>query len=1165
MNMPFSYKYSVYALAIIVTSLFLPLIASAQSLSSINGVVTDASGAVIPDVTVTVTNKGTSRTTVVTTNASGFYVVPNLPSGIYDVRAEKAGFQASAQRGIKLDPASTISINATLQVGSVSQTVEVNAAAVHVQSSNSAVSRLVNSTQMEQLPLNGRNFVSLLMLQPGVVTSFSFNSFQAENTFTSQCTHVNGLTGESNNFLVDGTPSTRTRANGAMVALPSAEAIGEVNVVTNGYMPEYSRAAGGQMIVAIKSGTNEYHGDVYEFNRNDSFNARYFFSPTVPKLDYNDYGFTFGGPVPGKIFKHKLFFFDSEEWMRIVSGNTEAGTVPTAADRSGNLSGYCAVFTRQCPTVPAYLNGVDGLVAGQPFPNDTIPSNLFSPNGSAMVQNLYLQPNTVTHAGTAYPMEGGLNEIFNWNGWAYSRADDIKIDYNANDKNSMYVSMRQFDKSQQNPYYGGSGGGSGVLGIGYVFPSRSASYDLTTTFSPTLLNDFTASGGRDFNNPVPLPGLNGRNGLDRTSLGITFPYILGPGSKDVPGKIPTFIMSGFDTVSGLPYPSFSTGHIWTLQDILTKISGNHTVKVGVWWEHDGENDADQVRVTPGGGVGNNLNGQFEFNAAGTNTTGSPLADALLGNFDSYSELGYRDYTLWGAHQIGVFGQDSWKVTRSLTVQGGMRWDYFQPYSANWCNWAMFNPLFYSHAPGVAQVVGPNGQIVGGNPYNGIATPCQQLPQSAVGHFSVLGQPLTAQNLNSVNTQLRNDGMQRGLSSQIVQSHFGNFQPRFGFAWDPSGHGTTVVRGGGGIFYNHNTLSDVTLMGGNTPFQLATEVFNGSADNPGGTPGAQLPIPMTGQDLIDNIPVVYSWNFGVQHQFFSNTLVDVSYVGNRGRFMPINADLNQPVIGTFNNPLNAGIPQDALRPYPGIGGAMTTLQEGNSQYDSLQVSVQRRFTNGFQYNVSYTYSKAFDMADSIYSVLTDTYDPRYNWGLAGFNQTHNMIATWIYDLPFLKSNTTFVGKTLGGWELSGDLALQSGFPFSVGANGDPLGNGTNTIGGAEYADVAPSCNTRGNRSFTQFFNTSCFSQPTAATLAGTAARGIIEGPGLDNLDFALMKNGRIAEKWGHDFTYQLRGEFFNALNHPSFTGLSTTVTNSNFGAVTGATTQREVQLGLKILF
>lgn len=1164
MSKPFA-RYRVYFLAAVAVMILSPLIASAQT-SAINGVVTDPSGAVIPGVKITVTNTATQRARTTTTNASGFYVVPDLPAGDYDVRAEKQGFQTSLQTAVHLDAATTVSVNASLKVGEVTQTVEVTASAVHLQTSSSAVSRIVNSTQMSQLPLNGRNFVSLLGLQPGVVQTFSFNSFQAENTFTSQSTQVNGLTGESNNILVDGTPSTRTRANGAMVAMPSASAIAEVNIVTNGYMPEYGRAAGGQMIVTIKSGTDQYHGDVYYFNRNDALNARYFFSPTVPKLNFNDFGFTIGGPVPIKPLKHKLYFFDSEEWMRIVQGNTENGTVPTLQDRQGNLSGYCAVFSSSCPTVPTYLNGVDGLVAGQPFPNNQIPAALLNNQGAVMVNSLYLMPNTITQPGTAYPYEGGQNEVFNWNGWANSRSDAVKINYDLNDKNSMYVSLRQFDKAQQNPYYGGSGGGSGVLGIGYVFPSRSASFDWTTTFSPTLLNDFTFSGGRDYNNPVPLPGLPGRNGLDRTSLGITYPYIIPADSKDVPGKIPTFLMSGFDTVSGLPYPSFSTGHIWTVQDILTKVKGNHTIKWGVWWEHDGENDADQVRVTPGGGVGNNLNGQFQFNGSGENTTGSGLADALLGNFANYSELGYRDYTLWGAYQIAAFAQDSWKITPRLTLQGGVRYDHFQPYSAKWCNWGMFNPNFYSEQAGVKQVVDPTtGQIIGGNPYNGISVPCGALPNDAIGHFAVLGQRLTASNIGEINNTLRTDGMMRGLTPQIIQSHYLNFQPRLGFAWQPTASSKTVIRGGGGIFYNHNTLSDVTLMGGNTPFQLATEVFNGNADNPGGQPGAKLPIPMTGQDIVNKVPVVYSWNFGVQHLFFNNTLVDVAYVGNRARHLPINGDLNQPALGTFNSPANVGISQAYLRPYPGIGGAATTLQEGNSKYDGLQVSVQRRYTNGFQYNVSYTYSKAFAMGGDIYSYVSDTYNPKYNWGLPYFDQTHNFIFTWIYDLPFFKGSNDLAGRTLGGWELSGDLALVSGFPKNVTVSGDPLGNGVNAIGGAEFAGVKSNCNVRGSRSFTQFFNTSCFMAPALGTLYGTAAPGIVEGPGLTNLDFALMKNGRVMEKWGHTLSYQFRAEFFNGLNHPSFTNIDSNFGDSNFGRITSATTQREIQLGLKLLF
>jgi len=1163
------------ALFLLFFSTVRPASAQTSVAGSINGTVTDSSGAVIPGANVTVTNRGTQEAVKTTANASGYYTVPNLPSGDYDVRFEKEGFEACLNRGVHLDPAANIESNCSLKVGEVSQTVEVQASAVNVDVEDTKVQRTVDSTQMEELPVNGRNFVSLLGLQPGVVQSFSFNSFQAMSLFASQCTQVNGLTGESNNLLIDGAPSTRTRANGATVGMPSMDAIGEVNIITTGYMPEYSRAAGGQMVVNMKSGTDQYHGDAYEFVRNDDFDSRYFFSPTVPALKYNDFGFTIGGPVIPN--KHKLYFFWAEEWQREVSGNTEVGTVPSVEDRSGDLAPYCQAFgASSCPKVPGYLNGVDGLVAGQPFPNDTIPAPLLSPNGSAMVGHFYIMPNTKTNLSTIDPYEGGQNLIYNYNTPSDARIDDVKGDYNINDKNHLAVTLRHYADVSSNAGTG-SGGGSALLDQAYHFPSRGGTIDYTTTFSPTLLNDFTITSTEDIVHVyVPAGGSNG-NGLDRSSLGVDFPYILGAASKDVAGKIPTLIMNGFEQVSGLPYPSGSTGHVYTLQDVVTNIRGNHTLKTGFWFEHDGENDHDQVRVSPGGGVGNNLNGQFEFTASGINTSGSPLADALLGNFDNYSELGWRDYTPWYGHQIGVFGQDSWKVTPRLTIQGGMRWDYFEPYQSTWCNFAMFDPEFYSFEPGIQQVVNPTtGFITSGNPYNGIATPCQALPQDAVGHYAVLGQELTSSNLASINQELRNLGMQRGLSNQILRSRWDDVEPRLGFAWDPRGDGKTSVRGGAGIFYNHNTLSDVTLMGGNTPFQLATETFNGRADCPGDAfPGTSacsapttppnLPIPETGQDLVNKTPVVYSWNFTVQHEFWNNTLVDVGYVGNRAAHMIINADLNEPAIGTFNNPANAAINPDVLRPYPGIGGAMTDTQQGTSKYDALQVSIQRRFTNNLQFNVAYTYSKCFDMADSIYAVVADTYDPKFNWELCGFNQTHNLTATYIYNIPFLKNNSTLLGKIAGGWEVSGDVAFLSGFPDTVYAESDYLGNGSIDIGATLPAYVKSGCNYRGNRTFTQFFNTSCFSEPPQwpnTGLVGSTAYNSIEGPGVDNFDFALLKNGPI---WGEKVHYQFRAEFFNFFNHPSFNGIDTGVTDSSFGYVNSAVTQRNIQLGLKIIF
>jgi hypothetical protein len=1167
-----------------------PLSAWAQTsmLATMTGVITDPTGAVIAGVGITAENTGTHQTAKTSTNGSGNFVLPNLPSGDYTVRAEKEGFEACESQGVHLDPAASVQVNCTMKLGQVTQTVEVQAQTVQVQVTDSKVTRTVDSTQMTDLPVNGRNFVSLLGLQPGVVQGFSFNSFQAMSLFASQCTMVNGLTGESNNLLIDGTPSTRTRANGATVALPSMDSINEVNIVTTGYMPEYSRAAGGQFAVNLKSGGDHYHGTAYEFIRNDDLDARNFFSATVPALKFNDFGFTIGGPMIPK--HHKLYFFLSEEWNREVSGSTWTGTVPTVNDRQGNLANYCAVFTSNCPVVPAYLGGQtiggEALVAGQPFPNDVIPSSLFSANGSAMVGNMYLTPNTVTQANGGY--EGGYNFNTLYNGPNNTHMWSLKGDYNVNDKNHLAVSVRHYfgnTSSTQN----GTGASSALIDQGYHWPSRGGSLDYTTTFSPTLLNDFSLGANEDINHIVLTAGVYGKNGLDRNSLGIDFPYIIpgGDASKDIAGKIPTLILSGFDQVNGQAYPSGSIGHVYTLQDVLTKIKSNHTVKLGFWFEHDGENDHDQVRVSPGGGVGNNLNGQFTFNASSTNpnTTGSPLADALLGNFDNYSELGWRNQTPWRAHQIGFFAQDSWKITPRFTLQGGLRWDVFQPYNSKWNNFAMFQPFAYSFLPGVAQVVDPStGFIVGGNPYNGIVVPGTGVPSYAAGHFAVFGQELTTSNIASINQQLQNYGMARGLSNSIIDTKWHDFQPRIGFAWDPKGDGKSSIRGGAGVFYNHNTLSDVTLEGGVTPYQLASEVFNGLADCPGSAVTASrtceassgsipnLPIPMTGNSLKNETPVVYSWNFSVEHMFWGNTMVEVGYVGNRARHMPINADLNQPGIGTFNtteNPQNAGINQDALRPYPGIGGDLTTEQEANSKYDGLQVSVQRRLAKDLQYNVSYSYSKAFDMADNIYSVVTDTYNPRFNWQLAGFNQTHNLTATWVYTLPFYRHSTTLVGKAVGGWEISGDVAFLSGFQDSVTQSADVLGNGVTSVGGTEYAYVNPGCHYRGNRNVNQFFNTSCFYMPGTTTpivpaissLVGTVAPNAIEGPGVDNVDFAVIKNGPITE-W---MKYQFRAEFFNVLNHPSFNGIDATVTDSTFGKVNSAVEPREVQFAFKFIF
>jgi Carboxypeptidase regulatory-like domain len=1137
-----------------------------QTTGTISGTITDATGAVIPGAKITLTNKGTGLSQTTTTNSAGYYVFPNLQAGTYDVSIEKEGFQRCVNTGVRLDPAGSVPLGCSMQVGEVTQTVEVQAQALTVQTEESKVSRVINDTQIKEMPVNGRNFPTLLALQPGVVQAFAFNSFQSMNLFATQDTHVNGLRGDSNNLQIEGSPSTRTRANGAMVAPPSIDAIGEINIVTTGYMPEYSRGAGGQLLIQMKSGTTEYHGGVYEFLRNDALDARNFFSPTVSKLKFNNFGYNFGGPVIPH--KNKLFFYWSQEWSRIRTTATTTATVATALARQGDFSEYCAAGL-PCPTVPAYLNGVDGLVAGQRFPNDQIPRGLWSPNGAAFVQAMAMP----THAGLGTNFRQEIGSPSN------DRKETIKVDYNMEGiKSHLAVALRHYTQDALPSW--GTSGSSQLLQISPVFPERGATVDFTTNFSPTLLNDFAFTATED----IVHVNLNIGRGLDRSSLGMNFPYVFGNSSKDIAGKIPTVNVTGFDPISGLPYPSSSIGKVFVFQDILTKIHGNHIFKAGVWIEQDGENDTDQVRVTPGSasGIGNNLNGTFTFDGSNTaTTTGSPLADAFLGNYGSYSELGFRNYTPWVATQKGFFIQDSWKATSRLTIQGGLRWDYFPPYHSRWCNFATFNPLNYSTLPGIQQTVDPvTGFVTGGNRYNGISVPCQELPREAIGHFAVFGQQLTDSNYDAINKQLRDFGLQKGLTPEIFQKHYNNWQPRLGFAWDPFGKGNTSIRAGAGIFYNHFTLSDVTLMGGNSPFQLAAQVIGGKADCPGGQLDAQrnclsgagasgvpLPIPVTGGDLVSKIPAVYQWNFTVQHMLPQDTLVEVGYVATRGRHLVLNSDLNQLKVGTKFLPENQGVQPAALVPYRGLGGLTVGLNDANSRYDALQVSVQRRLNKGLQFGIAYTFSNSFDYGSDLYANARNTYDIKYNFGPSDWNRRHNLVINYVYELPFFKGQRNLASAVLGGWQLSGVAAIASGYPYTItNATGDEAGVQSDF---GQYANRIAGCNANsGPRTLEKWFDTSCFVEAPQGTF-GNSGRGSVWGPGVRNWDFALFKNGLITEK----LRYQFRAEFFNVLNHPSF-GTSTqgnpgnvgaTLGSGDFGKIINAGDPRLIQFGLKLNF
>jgi Carboxypeptidase regulatory-like domain len=1210
---------------------------------TITGTITDTSGAVVPQAMVSIVNDANGIKTTTQTNGAGIYIFTDVSPATYTITAQKAGFQTCRGTDLLLQPSDTRTFSCALTVGQTAETVNVSASALQVQTESAQVNSVINSEQVAELPDNGRNFANFLALQPGVA-GISFDANNSMNIFATQGIAVNGQRDEDNNILIEGVSSQRTRDNAATTAAPALDAIGEINIVAAGYMPEYSRASGAQIIVQLKSGTDKYHGSLYEYNQNTVYDSAVnYVNPGTPvgPYNWNNFGGTFGGPVPK--LRKKLFFFYSEDVTRNPGASPNNVLVPSANAHSGDFSDYCNAGIA-CPLVPAFLAGRTDpntgttLVQGQPFPNDTIAKQFWSANGTAFM-GVYPMPNlnggSVTATSNYYYSSISPNN---------NHTESLKVDYQIDHmKSHLAFSLRHY---RNNSTSGNFGGSPQLLDWTIQEPERGGTIDFATTFSPTLVNDFTFGATEDIVHVVLSSGPLG-NGLDRTNFGIDFPYIFGPDSKDVAGKTPTVNWGGpnsnLDSLNPNTdaYPSHSDGKIFQYSDVVTKTAGRHVFKFGTWIEQDGENDDDQLTIG-----GQNLNGTFKINANSSDphSTGLPVADMLLGVFDSYTELGYRNLTPWQSWQQGYFGQDSWKVTPSFTLEGGLRWDYFPNYISRWCNFSMFNPLSYSTLGGAQQVIDSSpssanyGAIVGGNYYNGISVPCNQLPKSGYNHFGVFGEGFNASSATAINQNLVAAGMMRGYSPAILPNRHRNFQPRLGFAWAPGMLKETSIRGSVGIFYNHDTLSDQTQMGRNAPFQTAATVTNGDSDCPGlsqsptsfgcsttvssFTPGPvvasstnpQQPIPITGSDINAPMPVVYGWQLSVQHMLPQNTLLQVGYVGNRSRHFSVLANLNEMQPGSYGSCLGAqGVqfatcpytyssdvgnaitpvePVSAVVPYPGFSNSSFTYQSdiGTAAYDSLQVSVQRRMYKNLMYTIAYTHANAHDIGSELQSSIVDHYDPKYNEGPPDWLRHDVFTGTYDYDLPFFAHQQGFARAVLGGWSLTGVLSAQTGTSNTIIDEGvDVAGLGVDPVsttpagGGAsngEHAELVSGCNPNGGpRNKGEWFNTSCYINPSAAATPGSnnfleprgtlgnSGRNRVWGPGMWIWDAGVHKTGvMITEK----LKYEFRAEGYNVLNHPVPNGLDDGLFDGTFGIINSvyqptSGSQRNLQLAMRLIF
>lgn len=629
--------------------------------ASISGIVKDPSGAVVTGANVTVTNEGTGFERKTTTNESGFYTITNIQPGFYKVAVEAAGFKKFETTRNRLEAAISRQVNVDLTVGQVSESVTVEANAAQLNTESAAVGKTVDQTQIQNLALNGRNPLFLAVLKPGVRRGSPMNGFSYG--LDSGGLTINGGRSQDSLITFDGAVGIRTRANGTSIGTADADTVQEVQVLTANYSAEYGRSSAGQIRMVTRSGGKSFHGSFYEYFRNNKLDAnswnrnRRAATNFVAPNKFNQFGYNISGPVtiPG-VFnesREKLFFLFSQEYVRRRQEDTLQQRVPSLKMRTGDFSELLGpnIFYTYNPNDPQRY-AIKDPTNNTPFPNNVIPSAQLSPNGIAFLKTYYAPNGTY----------GTNNWLLVRPGWQNQRKDTVAIDYNPSI--NQFVKFRFANYSYQALDTNRSGFDYAITD--WDRPNQTASLAHTWTLSPTMINELLVSGSVD----------RVRIGVDRTGerylrsrSGINYPYIF-PEKKEIFDKVPTIVIPNVGQIDGGPYPSSSAGPIYQISNNFTKIQNNHTLKFGVLWERSGQNDFDQINVSGVPGGTNNQNGRFQFDDGVF--TGVGLANAALGRFSTYAEIGPRAYTPYRSHMFEFFAQDSWRVNSKLKLELGFR-------------------------------------------------------------------------------------------------------------------------------------------------------------------------------------------------------------------------------------------------------------------------------------------------------------------------------------------------------------------------------------------------------------------------------------------------------------------------------------------------------------
>jgi len=1085
----------------------------------ISGTVLDSSGAAMPHVAVTAINQNTSFTRSTSTNGHGEYLFPSMPVGMYRLLVSARGFKKYEASNIELTIGQNAHFDIPLSVGDDNVVVTVTDSALKVDTTNGQVSHLITGEEASEIELNGRNYVQLLETLPGISTTYS-SGFALYNNYGGSigAVSINGQRPGTNAWFLDGATNVDTGSGGSALVSINPDSIGQMRVMTANYNAEYGGNSGGVINVAVKSGTKQFHGTLYEYFRNDAIQAYAFNAIAKPELRYNSFGGNLSGPaiIPGLFHKDdgKLFFFFGVDFRRQLQGSTNTWTVPSDANRGGDFSSLAPTSWPKDP------------LTGKVFPGGIVPKSRWNSSSSRLLQNY-------PHPLPQLANKTGSNFIFNT--VAPINMDEYlaRIDYNLNSKNQLMFHyyrdnmLTTLNQAAVNTYE-------------RSMPGKSIS--LQWTFSPTskLVNvaQISYSGDTVDNTRHYAPNPLFVSDDTRTGEGITYPTIF-PYAAQI-NVIPNLYVSGFNTLYSTPVVYRGSIGVYDFRDDLTTVISNHTLKVGIdyYMNHKNQNNVPVV------------NGSFTFNTTSrpsgpTATTGNSVADALIGNFYSYTEASGTQQGRFRFTQIEPYVQDDWRVTRRLTLNLGLRWAYMQPQYSLWNNTSVFLPEYYDPSQAV-QINKSTGAIVAGsgNSYNGLVLPGTGFPESAIPYIQGATSPAVA-------------ALFKGLPRGMAHTPWNTWEPRLGFAYDLFGDGKTVLKGGYGIFYERVQGNTFIASVANPPFVQQPLLYYGNVDQPTGGALQSFPGAINASHRLDvSVPRTMNYSGGIQQALGNSTVLYLTYVGSNASRLQYMPDINQLRAGTLTSSANKNVNVNALRPYLGYTNIYEYTTDAIFNYNSLQAQLRKRFTHGGSLNLAYTWSRGLTDANSFNYTPQDSYNVMNDYGPSSYNRGQIFVASYVYPLPFWLQGRNWYQKALGGWQISGVDKIQSGLPINITMSNDVAGTGT---AGSQRPDrVLDNLYLHDDRK--QWLNANAFTTPASGTFGNLSAYAA-QLPLFSNWDLAIQKSYNFEG----GFSASLRAELFNVPNHLSYTSVTTNTSSSAFGQINGATDPRTLSLAVKIKF